>query len=269
MASASRPVLDALVNRARVWPTEDPPPPDPLTDAVAQFRRDTDYPTAHDEEHKAHQPRFREILRPGNLATTDRAELRRFWTGAYGGTGAQSHLGRTVRDADEVGYERILGTLEFLCWGDGADADRIDRVLDDPEYKVKGLGPSVIFKLLAICYPDRYLCVYPYSGESGKLRMLRALNLPEPAAGTSRGQKHVESNNRLWERLGPHFPGDPWGMMCFLYWYVDYLDREETPIGEPDSIEAAASDLLVERRFLDDIVELLRDTGRPAPARRI
>ena len=74
-----------------------------------------------------------------------------------------------MRDADEVEYERILRTLEYLCWGEGDDADRIDRVLDDPDYKVRGLGETVIFKLLAICYPDRYLCVYPYSGESGKL----------------------------------------------------------------------------------------------------
>jgi len=127
---------------------------------------------------------------------------------------------------------------------------------------VKGLGETVIFKLLAICYPDRYLCVYPYSGERGKLRMLRALDLPEPAAGTSRGYKHIDSNNRLWERLAPHFPDDPWGMMCFLYWYIDYLEDGGASDDEPDPLDAAATDLLVERSFLDDIEELLRDKGQ-------
>ncbi|MYC85462.1 MAG: AAA domain-containing protein [Acidimicrobiia bacterium] len=264
VATAARPVLDALVSRAQGdGPPGTPPAADPLSDAVAEFRRDTAYPTPHDAGQKARQPRLREILRPDSLATTDRAELRKIWTtGAYGFPGPQANLNKTLRDADEVEYEQILRTLEYLCWGGGDDADRVDRVLDDPEYKVKGLGETVIFKLLAICYPDRYLCVYPYSGESGKLRMLRALDLAEPAVGTSRGRKHVESNNRLWERLEPHFPGDPWGMMCFLYWYIDYLDREETPIGEPTPIEAAATDLLVEGSFLDDIVELLRDKGQ-------
>ena len=251
VASAARPLLDALIRRA----TESPPPESSqptavdLAEAVTEFRRDAAYPTAHDERQKARQPRLREILRPGNLATTNRAELRKVWTGAYGGAGVQSHLGRTVRDADEVEYERILGTLEFLCWGDGDDADRIDTVLTDADYKVNGLGETVIFKLLAICYPDRYLCVYPYSGEQGKLRMVRALNLPEPPIGATRGQKHVESNKRLWERLAPHFPGDPWGMMCFLYWYIDYLDREDPPIDEPDPLDAAATDLLVDTGF--------------------
>ena len=270
VATEARPLLDALNRRADGEEphsddpsgADDPPPPTDLAEAVAEFRRGTAYPTAHDERQKARQPQLREILRPDRMATTDRAELRRVWTGAYGGAGAQSYLGRTVRDADEVEYERILGTLEYLCWGDGDDADRIDSVLTDPDHKVKGLGETVVFKLLAICHPDRYLCVYPYSGESGKLRMLRALDLPEPVIGATRGQKHVESNNRLWERLAPHFPGDPWGMMCFLYWYIDYLDREETRIGEPDPIEAAATDLLVERGFLDDIVELLKDKGQ-------
>ena len=260
VASAARPLLDALISRARGDnPPDTPPASDPLVDAVAEFHRDTDYPTAHDDKQKAHQPQLREILRPGRLATTDRAELRKIWTRSYGGPGPQPHLGRTVRDADEVEYERILRTLEYLCWGDGDDADRIDRVLNDPDYKVNGLGESVTFKLLAICYPDRYLCVYPYSGEHGKLRMLRALGLPEPPVAATRGRKHVESNDRLWEQLAPFFPGDPWGMMCFLYWYVD---REETPVHEPDPLDTAAKDLLVERGFLEDIVELLRDKGQ-------
>ena len=270
VATAARPLLDSLMRRAagEKPPGGDPPgddepsPPTDLAEEVAEFLRETAYPTAHDERQKARQPRLRELLLPGKLATTDRAELRRVWTGAYGGAGPQPYLGRAVRDADEVEYERILRTLEYLCWGGGDDADRIDQVLDDPEYKVTGLGETVIFKLLAICYPDRYLCVYPYSGEHGKLRMLRSLDLPEPATGTSRGRKHVESNNQLWERLAPHFPGDPWGMMCFLYWYIDYLGRVETPVDEPGPLEAAATDLLVEPGFLDDIVELLRDKGQ-------
>ena len=256
VATAARPVLDALISRVGGGP---PPPPGPLAEAVAQFRRDRPYPTADDEREKAHQPRLREMLRPGDLATTDRAELRRIWTTrSYGSPGPQPYLSRTLRDADEVEYERFLRILEYVCWGDGDDADRIDRVLDDPDHKIEGLGESVIFKLLAVCYPDRYLCVYPYSGQQGKLRMLRALDLREPSADATRGHKHIESNDRLWEQLEPFFPGDPWGMMCFLYWYID---REAVPPAD-DPLDVAATDLLIERSFLDDIVGLLLDKGQ-------
>ena len=275
VATAARPLLDALNRRADgeeppdVDPSgaDDPPPPTELAEAVAEFRRDTDYPTAHDDRRIAERHPLLEMLKPDRLAITDRAELRRIWTTrAYGSPGPQANLNRTLRDADDAEYERILEILDYLCWGGGNDASRIDRVLDDPEYKVNGLGESVISKLLAICYPDRYLCVYPYSGKQGKLRMLRALDLQEPHADATRGRRHVDSNDRLRKRLERFFPGDPWGMMRFLYWYLDW-DGESTP-GETeqdqpsDPIDAAAEDLLVGRSFLDDIVAMLEDKGQ-------
>ena len=259
VATAARPVLDALISAAQGEdPPYTPPTPDSLAEVVAEFYRDTAYPTTHDEERKAQRHRLFEMLRPDSLATTDRADLRKIWTTrAYGSPGPQRYLGRTLRDADETEYERILRIFKYLCWGGGEDAERIDSVLADPDHAVDGLGETVIFKLLAICYPDRYLCVYPYSGKQGRLRMLKALDLPEPAAEATRGTKYVESNDRLWERLEPHFPRDPWGMMRFLYWY---LDRPQD--GGIDRLAEVARDLLVGRCFLDDIVELLRDKGQ-------
>lgn len=264
IVKAATPVLDALISRARGDAPNGPPQtPDPLAELVAQFRRDKAYPTADDNTEKAHQPRLREMLRPGNLATADRSDLRKIWTtGVYGHPGAQSMLNRSLRDADEAEYERILRTIDYLCWGREGDADRIDKVLNDPEYRVKGLGESVILKLLAVCHPDRYICVYPYSGKRGKLRMLRALELREPATEVTRGRKHVESNDWLRERLEPFFLEDPWGMMCFLYWYLDYVDRRAAPVEVGDPLGLVARDLLIERTFFDDIVELLRDKGQ-------
>jgi len=275
VATEARPLLDALNRRADGEEppggdpsgTDDPPPPSDLAEAVAEFHRNTQYPTAHDAKRKAERHPLLEMLKPDSLAITDRAELRKIWTTrAYGSPGPQANLNRTLRDADEAEYERILEIVEYLCWGGGNDASRIDRVLDDPEYKVNGLGESVISKLLAICYPDRYLCVYPYSGKQGKLRMLRALDLQEPHADATRGRRHVDSNDRLRKRLEPFFPADPWGMMRFLYWYLDW-DGESTP-GETeqdqpsDPIDAAAEDLLIGRSFLDDIVGMLEDKGQ-------
>ena len=269
VAAAAKPVLDALISRARGESPPDPPPqPDPLADAVTEFLRDTGYPTAGDEEQSAHQSRFREMLLTENVGTARLSRLRRIWTSReYGYPGMQSHLNAVVNAADGTEYRRILKTFDYVCWGDDDDAERIDNVLKDPVYKVKGLAESVTLKLLAICHPDRYLCVYPYNGENGKLRMLKALDLPEPPAEATRGHKHVESNNRLGERIEPFFPGDPWGMMRFLYWYLEWDGRvttggtrEDEP--GPDPIDAAAVDLLIDCAFLDDIVGLLEDKGQ-------
>ena len=267
VALAARPVLTALVHRAHRWNTE-PPLADPLADAVAEFRQDKGYPTAGDRAQIAQQSELREMLLPDHLAIADRSDLRKIWTtSAYGHPGAQSMLNRSLRDADEAEYEGILRTIDYLCWGGEDDGDRIDRALTDPKYKVKGLGESVILKLLAVCHPDRYICVFPYSGKQGKLRMLRALDLREPSTEVTRGHKHVESNNWLRERLEPFFPDDPWGMMRFLYWYLEWYGGVTTggkgeagPI--PDPIDAAAEDLLIERAFFDDIVGLLEDKGQ-------
>ena len=268
VAAAARPVLDALISRAQTGDPPPPPPSDPLADAVAEFRKDRGYPTGGDRAQIAQQPKLREMLLPDHLAITDRSDLRKIWTtSAYGHPGPQSMLNRSLRDADEAEYEGILRTIDYLCWGREDDADRIDKVLNDPEYKVKGLGESVILKLLAVCHPDRYICVYPYSGKQGKLGMLRSLKLREPSTEVTRGRKHVESNNWLRERLEPFFPGDSWGMMCFLYWYVEW-DGGVTAGGRgeagprPDPIGTAAEDLLIKRAFLDDIVGLLEDKGQ-------
>jgi len=262
VSTAARPVIDALVRRAKEPTSDATPERDPLARQVEEFLRDTGYPTVNDEEQRAQQSRLREMLLAKTLGSAKLSQLRRIWiSGDYGNPGMQQYLEAAVIAADSTEYQRILNTFNYLCWGEDDDADRIDNVLKNPAYKVKGLGEAVALKLLAICHPDRYLCVYPYSGEQGKLRMLSALDLPEPPNEATRGRKHVESNDQLWERLDPFFPADPWGMMCFLYWY---LDQSES--GKPPSLDTrlddAARELLFERSFLDDIVELLKDKGQ-------
>src|SRR5690606_34694947 len=145
---------------------------------------------------------------------------------------------------------------------EGEDADRIDDLLDpdSPRY-VKGLGESVIMKFLAITRPERYLPVFPYSGPNGKRRMLAALGLDQPSAGT-RGQVQVEANDRLRKRLDRFFPNDPRGMARFLYWYVEREEEAEQAGGDIDPLAELAEQVLVDRQFLDDIVALLEDKGQ-------
>ncbi len=266
VAYAARPVIEALVDLADSNPRVTPSTNDMLVPIVKQFLQETGYPDERDVENKEIQPTFRQMLLSDNLPVAERSDLRKIWSGqknGYGHPGVQPALHASVKNAADAEYQRILNTFDFLCWGEGDDADRIDAVLDDSSYKVRGLGESVVLKLLAICHPDRYLCVYPYRGTRGKLRMLRVLGLEEPSREASIGRRHVEANDRLRERLKPFFPDDPWGMMKFLYWYADRKDELSTPVGEPDDpIKEAAEDLLVDRRFLDDIVELLEDKGQ-------
>ena len=257
VASAARPVIEALISQADCIKRSS----DPLGSVVEQFLKKTGYPGELDIGNKEVQPTFRQMLLSDNLPTVEPTRLGKIWAGqrlGYGNPGIQSTLSASVKNADDTEYQRILDTFAYLCWGEGDDADRIDAVLDDSSYKVRGLGESVVLKLLAICHPDRYLCVYPYRGTRGKLRMLKVLGLEEPSREASIGRRHVEANDRLRERLELFFPDDPWGMMKFLYWYADQGNGSSPPV----DLGKAAEDLLVDRSFLDDIVELLEDKGQ-------
>jgi 5-methylcytosine-specific restriction protein B len=259
VAASVRPLLDKLVQAAS---GEEPPPPDdPLAPVVQWFRESREYPRPADEQHKADRERFASLLASDSIGLADPAELRRIWnTGQYGNPGPQSVLNTSLRDADAAEYDRIVETFRYVCWGEGDDADRINAVLTDDTRVVKGLGESVILKLLAICHPERYVPVFPYSGPKGKRRMLQLLGLPEPTAGT-RGELQVQANDLIRQRLDRFFPGDPWGMAQFMYRYAEREDEPEA-VTEEDPLDTLAEDLLVDRGFLDDIVSLLEDKGQ-------
>ncbi len=254
-----KPLFDELLARATgeplVPPTGDG---DPIASFVNKFRTEEGYPRHWDEDHRAEQRRFAGMLKPESIALAERTEIRRIWSGGgYGGTGPMPLLNRSFNEADESEYDRMMESLRYLCWGDDSDAERIDRLLMDDQFRIKGLGESVIMKLLAITHPYKYLCVYPQGGEKGKRAMLALIGLDEPTG--SRGEVHVESNRILRDRLAPFFPDDPWGMSQFLYWYQWQLTLEE---GTTDPLGVLAEKLLVDPGFLEDIVKLLEDKGQ-------
>lgn len=231
---------------------------DDLAPIVAEFKASTGYPTPGHEQDKATRRDFAKLLDPDELAIVDRVDLRRIWNaGGYGGTGPMSVLNTSLRDADEAEYHRIIETFRYLCWGDDAPATRIDRVLEEDAFRVKGLGESVIMKMLAISHPEQFITVYPYTGPKGKLRMLKLLGISAPD-GSSMGERQVASNDALRARLDRHFPGDALGVGAFLYWYAE---RDETPKTEQtaDPLDELAEELLVDRAFIDDVVALLED----------
>jgi len=258
IAAVLQPLLDRLVAMATGDSAESSD--DPLAAYLERFQREQPR-TSADDEANADRRRFLEMLSPDRIALTDVAELRQIWnTGRYGSPGVMPGLNRTIRDAAAAEYDRIIDAFRYLCWGDDPDAVRIDRLLEDPEYKMSGLGESVILKMLAICHPDKYLPVYPYSGPKGKRVMLAALGMPEPSG--TRGEMQVASNEAIRARLEPFFPNDPWRMMVFLYWFIEGGADIDSEGDDIDVLDDIAEELLVDRSFLDDIVSLLEDKGQ-------
>ena len=267
-ATQLRPLFDDLL--ALAVPDSVTGERDPLEPYVEQFRDQWAYPnpTETDEAHEAAQQTFAEMLSPDSISQIKIEDLRKIWNRgafgipgyAYGSPGVMPQLNTSFSEPSPAEYSRMIGSLKYLCWGEDSDAERIDRLLNkDGELYIRGLGPSVIMKLLAITHPEEYLPVFPYEGDSGKLRMLQLLKLDEPTGSV--GEQQVASNRLLRQRVEKFFPDDPWGMARFLFWFVGL--EEETRVGpERDVISDLAEELLVDRGFLVDIIELLKDKGQ-------
>jgi 5-methylcytosine-specific restriction protein B len=104
--------------------------------------------------------------------------------------------------------------------------------------------------------------MFPYSGENGKKRHLELLGLPVPDPMLTRGEIQTLANDTLRDRLERLFPGDPWGMTRFLYWFGQ---RGTDATGEADDIDPLASlsdELLVDQSFIEELVALLQDKGQ-------
>jgi 5-methylcytosine-specific restriction protein B len=235
---------------------------DDLAEKLEQFRRQRGYPIEKDRWNRAERELMASALAHEELPFLDLGELRSIInTKRYGSPGPQSILNSTLRDATTAEVDRILATLDFVLWGDGPDEDRIDQALDSDQRGVKGLGESVLMKLLAIVHPHRYLPVFPYTGDMGKVRLMRLVGLDPPDAGLSRGARQVQANDAMRSRLDRYFPGDPWGQAQFLYW----LNRQAAaPVvdGSGDLLGALAEEVLVDRSFLEDVIGLLEDKGQ-------
>lgn len=231
---------------------------DALAAIVAEFKASTGYPTPRHEQDEADRRDFVKLLDSEALLTSDPTDLRLIWSSdRYGGTGPMAVLNASIRDADEAESGRIIETINYLCWGEDEPAARIDRVLADEDRRVRGLGESVMMKLLAICHPKRFITVYPYTGPKGKLRMLELLGLAPPL-DSSPGVMQIAANDLLAERLRPYFPDDLLGAGSFLYWHAETNgELEDEHIVDP--LEELAEELLVDRSYLDDIVALLDD----------
>ncbi|MCB0987596.1 MAG: AAA family ATPase [Acidimicrobiales bacterium] len=267
VVSSLQPVMDLLATAAIVEPQpsdgEDSPPhpQGDLANLVAEFRAATGYPT--DKDDKAHIDRevLAKLLVPDNLEISDPTSLKPFInTGRYGSPGPQAVLNATLTSLDGAEQERFMALISMVLWGAEPVEDRINQALD-PKDGFKGLGESVLMKLLAVAHPDQFLPVFPFTGEMGKATLMQLIGLTPPPATATRGAKQVQANDSIRQALDPHLPGDPWAQARFLYWL-----KGRPPGGaHPDALDpipGLASELFLSEDFFRDVLDLLEDKGQ-------
>lgn len=274
-AAVQQTAQDLKPSFERIWQVEAPSsPPEtttgPTDDAKLaplrqEFLDDTGYPTDNDNRHNATREAYRALLPSAKLASAAQSDLRKIYGGGgYGFPGPQSSLHTTLKNGGDAAYERLLGAIDYLLWDDVDDvAVRIDRVMDEDDLGLRGFKEGAILKLLSIAQPDRFLPVFPYTGEKGKAALLQVVNRPTPPLSESTGTRHIQSNDALREVTEPLFPGDPWAQKNFLYW----LQERETQTGAAiddlapvttDRIGETAEELHLPRGFLEEIQGLLQ-----------
>lgn len=254
-ARALAPIVAMLSADADLDPA---PVPDDLASLADEFRQITGYPTSADDEQRALGETFAAELTADRLPALSRERFRQMYGSRYGMPGVQTSLNISVRDASDEEWSRLLLSIEFLLRGEGDDASRIDAVLNDERYAVRGMKESVLMKLLAIAYPDRFTLVFPYSGDRGKVAILTRLGLAVPDASASVGTRNVRANEVLAPIAEELFPGDPWGAMRFFYWLLE--PGEDEGDGLSARLSDAADALYVDEDVLVDLYGRLADT---------
>lgn len=256
ITASVQPLMDLTLDSIELTPDGGGQPPAELQALHARFLAERGYPTDKDTTARAKRAQFADQLRCDRLDALTAEEFRLiFNTSFYGFAGNQSILNKTLNDGDPDQHERVIATLRELLCGSAPVEQRINRCLDVDDLGIKGLGESVIMKLLSIAAPDRFVPVFPVVGDNGKVALLGALGAPAPAVSADRGARQVQANDQLRSLLEPLFPGDPWAMAQFAFWAREQL---ETP--EVDPLDAVVEDCyLPDRSFVDELVKLLDD----------
>jgi 5-methylcytosine-specific restriction protein B len=235
-----------------------------LSELAGRFTAELPYPDDAAEVHHRDQESWAAQLAPGHLAGLSKDTVRKIIAQRYGSPGPQSILNTVIRDADDQEWSRLLRSLDVLLWGDEPVEVRIDRVLDEADLGFRGLKETVVLKLLAIAQPERFLPVYPYSGDRGKAALLEHLGLPVPSLQASAGTRHVLANDALRAVTEPLLPGDPWGQKMFLYWLLEEADQAPpVDAGGVDVVRErlteSAARLYVDDEHLFDLYALLAE----------
>ena len=235
-----------------------------------QFVRETEYPSDRDQQEMSLRAEWAHALAADRLSGLSKERFRRMYGNKYGNPGPQATLNATVRDTDDEGWGLLLTSVDYLLHGSDPVEQRLDGVLDDADLGFRGLKESVLLKLLAIVDPERFLPIFPFSGDNGKAALLEVLGSKAPPMQSSRGVLQVQANDAIRAITEPLFPGDPWAQAQFAYWLRDRNTSGGETGGEltdPTSraierLEQLAPKLYVDSEFLLDIHSLLTEMGQ-------
>lgn len=262
---------------------------DSLRALIERCKRELGYPRQLDKDQEAAREDVLNTLTQESLNAAisnpesfDLAAFRRIASNAYGSAGNQGQINSYLTAGPEA-IPPLARTIEHLLYSAGDEVDRLDDVLDNPEWKVKGFGEALATKCLAIVYPERWVPLFVYRGESGKRAVMRLPELPiEPLneRGKSRAQLAKESNDALRDLMRPYYGEDSWGAMVFLWWLLKQRKDEEEVLADPGDLEELADELLLPLDWLRRVLELLEDkkqvifygppgTGKTFVARRL
>lgn len=241
---------------------------DSLRALIERCRREIGYPRSEDHKQKGAREEVVHVLMEDSLDDAisnpdsfDLASFRRIVASAYGGAGNQSQINSYL----SAGFETIpplARTIKHLLYGPGDEVDRLDDVLDNAEWKVKGFGEALATKCFAVVHPERWLPLFTYRGEYGKRAVMRLPELPvEPIdeRGKSRAQLARESNDALRTLLAPYYGDDSWGAMVFLFWLLELREGDAELVPPEADVGALADELLLPAEWVQRVLELLAD----------
>ena len=228
---------------------------------IEQFRRDRPYPTSVDDDRKRERAELADLLSEDSLRHPTADSLRLLATNRYGSAGQQSGFYITLNTPG--GPEQIADALRQLLYAEGDLADRLEDLIRGAGH-VHGLKDALLTKALAVKFPERWIPIYPWFAKRGKKNALQVLSLPVPTDAERKahaGRVTIVANDLIRKTLEPYFPNDPWGMMVFVYWLVDYTEPDPPPERPADGsdLQSLADELLFDAAFLREIEWLLRD----------
>jgi MoxR-like ATPase len=227
-------------------------PVDDLAELVDQFRAEVGYPGDVQARREAERSELAAALTEEALGDPDAELLRRLAGQAYGYPGPQPGYYSLLQTRE--GVAAATEAFRYLLYGPGNVADRLDDCIGG-KHKLPRIGEAIMVKALAVTDPGRWYPNYVTTGKVGKLAVLDVLGEQSPA-GLPAGALAAASNDRIRQRLEPHFPGDPWGIQEFTWWL---LHRERVP---EVSLKALADELYLTQDFLARSLRLLEDKGQ-------
>ncbi len=236
-----------------------------LSEYIDQFLKEIDFPDNLAKTDYDYIKRYQKIFSKDEIDFIELKEFKNFYLSReYGYVGFMTTLNRTINEAPPKEIEKIRNTIKYILYGEDEVNVRINGLLDEnSEYKITGLGGSIIMKLLATVYPEKYITVFNYSGDMGKRNMMKMLEIPLPVneSDLSLGDLAIISNDALINFFKKYNFKDNLHIRRFLYWYKDKL--EEVDIKPADLLKKEMiENTNMDEEFLDEIIEQLKMKGQ-------